>query len=295
MSQLKKILVFGEIGQVGQELQRRAGDVVLEVRGLEEANFTDPASCVAFVEATDADAVINAVAYTAVDKAEEQEDLALAINGTTPGAIAQACAVRGLPLVHISTDYVFDGSGDQPFATDHPTGPLGAYGRTKLAGEEAVRAANGTHAIFRTSWVVSAHGNNFIKTMLRLGAERDRLTIVADQIGGPTCAAAIADTCMAAARQLLEDPGKTGTYHLSGGPDVSWADFAREIFRQSGTVCEVTDIPSSDYPTPAVRPLNSRMDNTTTQTTFGILRSEWRTGLREILGDLEANKDGETQ
>jgi dTDP-4-dehydrorhamnose reductase len=190
---------------------------------------------------------------------------------------------------------VFDGSGDQPFATDHPTGPLGAYGRTKLAGEEAVRAANGTHAIFRTSWVVSAHGNNFIKTMLRLGAERDRLTIVADQIGGPTCAAAIADTCMAAARQLLEDPGKTGTYHLSGGPDVSWADFAREIFRQSGTVCEVTDIPSSDYPTPAVRPLNSRMDNTTTQTTFGILRSEWRTGLREILGDLEANKDGETQ
>jgi dTDP-4-dehydrorhamnose reductase len=295
MSQLKKILVFGEIGQVGQELQRRAGDFVLEVRGLEEANFTDPASCVAFVEATDADAVINAVAYTAVDKAEEQEDLALAINGTTPGAIAQACAVRGLPLVHISTDYVFDGSGDQPFATDHPTGPLGAYGRTKLAGEEAVRAANGTHAIFRTSWVVSAHGNNFIKTMLRLGAERDRLTIVADQIGGPTCAAAIADTCMAAARQLLEDPGKTGTYHLSGGPDVSWADFAREIFRQSGTVCEVTDIPSSDYPTPAVRPLNSRMDNTTTQTTFGILRSEWRTGLREILGDLEANKDGETQ
>ena len=289
MSQLKKILVFGEIGQVGQELQRRAGDVVLEVRGLEEADFTDPASCVAFVEATDADAVINAVAYTAVDKAEEQEDLALAINGTTPGAIAQACAARGLPLVHISTDYVFDGSGDQPFATDHPTGPLGAYGRTKLAGEEAVRAAGGTHAIFRTSWVVSAHGNNFIKTMLRLGAERDRLTIVADQIGGPTCAAAIADTCLAAARQLLEDPGKTGTYHLSGGPDVSWADFAREIFRQSGTTCEVADIPSSDYPTPAVRPLNSRMDNTTTQTTFGIPRSDWRTGLREILSDLEAD------
>lgn len=288
MAQLNKILVFGEIGQVGQELQRRAGDVVLEVRGLEEADFTDPDSCVAFVTETDADAVINAVAYTAVDKAEEQEDLALMINGTTPGAIAQACAVRGLPLVHISTDYVFDGSGDQPFATDHPTGPLGAYGRTKLAGEEAVRAAGGTHAIFRTSWVVSAHGNNFIKTMLRLGAERDRLTIVADQIGGPTCGAAIADTCLAAARQLLEDPSKTGTYHLSGGPDVSWADFAREIFHQSGTSCEVVDIPSSDYPTPAVRPLNSRMDNTTTEDTFGIARSDWREGLRDILNDLEA-------
>jgi dTDP-4-dehydrorhamnose reductase len=288
MSQLKKILVFGEIGQVGQELQRRAGDVVLEVRGLEEADFIDPASCVAFVEGTDADAVINAVAYTAVDKAEEQEDLALMINGTTPGAIAQACATRGLPLVHISTDYVFDGSGDQPFATDHPTGPLGAYGRTKLVGEEAVRAAGGTHAIFRTSWVVSAHGNNFIKTMLRLGADRDQLAIVGDQIGGPTCAAAIADTCLAAARQLLDDPSKTGTYHLSGGPDVSWADFAREIFRQSGTSCEVADIPSSEYSTPAVRPLNSRMDNTTTEETFGIARSDWRTGLRDILHDLEA-------
>ena len=283
-----KILIFGEIGQVGQELQRRAGEVVLEVRGLEEADFTNPASCVAFVEATDADAVINAVAYTAVDKAEEQEDLALAINGTTPAAIAAACAARGLPLVHISTDYVFDGGGDTPFATDQPTAPLGAYGRTKLAGEEAVRAASGTHAIFRTSWVVSAHGNNFIKTMLRLGAERDRLTIVADQIGGPTCAAAIADTCLAAARQLLEDPKKSGTYHLSGGPDVSWADFAREIFRQSGTQCEVADIPSSDYPTPAVRPLNSRMDNSKTQTTFGIARSDWREGLADILVDLDA-------
>lgn len=288
MSLLKKILVFGENGQVAQELQRRAGAVTLEVHGRETADFSDPASCVALVAATDADAVINAVAYTAVDKAEEQEELALAINGTTPGAIAVACAARGLPMVHISTDYVFDGGGDQPFATDHPTGPLGAYGRTKLAGEAAVRAAGGTHAIFRTSWVVSAHGNNFVKTMLRLGAERDRLTIVADQIGGPTCAADIADTCLSAARQLLEDPAKSGTYHLSGGPDVSWADFAREIFRQSGTQCEVADIPSSDYPTPAVRPLNSRMDNSTTETTFGIARTDWRAGLRDMLTDLGA-------
>lgn len=283
-----KILVFGEIGQVGQELQRRAGDVVLEVRGLEEADFTNPESCVAFVEATDADAVINAVAYTAVDKAEEQEDLALAINGTTPGAIAQAAAARGLPFVHISTDYVFDGAGETAFATDHPTGPLGAYGRTKLVGEEAVIAAGGPHAILRTSWVVSAHGNNFIKTMLRLGADRDRLTIVADQIGGPTCAADIADACLNIAAQLCADASKSGTYHFSGGPDVSWADFAREIFAQAGQTVEVVDIPSSDYPTPAARPLNSRMDNSTTETTFGIARSDWRTGLRDILADLEA-------
>ena len=289
-----KVLVFGEIGQVGQEIQRAAqnsgGDITLEVRGLDKADFTNPESCARFARETDADVVINAVAYTAVDKAEEQEDLALMINGTTPGVIARVCAERGLPLVQISTDYVFDGSGTDAFTCDHPTGPLGAYGRTKLVGEEEVRRAGGTHAIFRTSWVVSAHGNNFVKTMLRLGGERDALTIVADQIGGPTCAAAIADICLSAARQLLDDPSKTGTYHLSGGPDVSWADFAREIYVQSGTTCSVTDIPSSAYPTPAVRPLNSRMDNSTTETVFGIPRSDWRLGLQDILKDLGAFK-----
>ncbi|MEO1554808.1 MAG: dTDP-4-dehydrorhamnose reductase [Pseudomonadota bacterium] len=282
-----KVLVFGETGQVSQELQRRAADVTLDVRGREVADFTDPAACVALVEATDADAVINAVAYTAVDKAEDHEDLALQVNGTTPGAIARAAAARGVPLVHISTDYVFDGAGESPFATDHPTAPLGAYGRTKLAGEEAVRAAGGVHAILRTSWVVSAHGNNFVKTMLRLGESRDQLTIVADQIGGPTCAADIADACLSVARQLIEDPSKSGSYHLSGGPDVSWADFAREIFDQSGLTVDVVDIPSSDYPTPAARPLNSRMDNSTTEATFGISRPDWRAGLRDILAALK--------
>ena len=285
-----KVLVFGEVGQVGQELQRRAGDIELEVRGSQEADFTDPEACAGFVMATDADAVINAVAFTAVDAAEDQEALALTINGTTPGAIAKAAAARRLPLIHISTDYVFDGKGEAPFAPDHPTNPLGAYGCTKLVGEEAVRNAGGPHAIMRTSWVVSSHGDNFVKTMLRLGAERDRMTIVADQIGGPTCAAAIADTCLFVARQLLADTRKSGTYHMSGGPDVSWANFAREIFTQSGTVCEVVDIPTSQYPTPAARPLNSRIDNTTTQTVFGITRSDWRVGLTDILTDLGALK-----
>lgn len=281
-----KILVFGEIGQLGQELLRRAGDVALEVRGLDQADFTDPQACAAFVAATDADAVINAVAYTAVDKAEEVEDLALTINGTTPGALAEIAATRELPFIQVSTDYVFDGAGDQPFAVDHPTAPLGAYGRTKLVGEKAVRAAGGPHAILRTSWVVSSHGHNFIKTMLTLGATRDRLTIVADQVGGPTPAAALADACLAVAEQLVADPGKTGTYHVSGGPDVSWADFAREIFARAGISCEVADIPSSDYPTPAKRPFNSRMDNSLTETTFGLPRPDWRKGLADILNDL---------
>ena len=281
-----KCLVFGEIGQLGQELIRRAGDVTLEVRGLEEADFTRPDTCAAFVGATDADAVINAVAYTAVDKAEDDEALALQINATTPAALAAAAAARSLPFIQVSTDYVFDGAGDRPFQTDHPTAPLGAYGRTKLAGEEGVRAAGGSHAILRTSWVVSAHGHNFIKTMLKLGRERDRLTIVADQVGGPTPAAALADACLAAAKGLIADPGKTGTYHVSGGPDVSWADFAREIFAQAGIDCEVADIPTADYPTPAQRPLNSRLDNSSFEAAFGIPRPDWRAGLRDILKDL---------
>ncbi|PZO62819.1 MAG: dTDP-4-dehydrorhamnose reductase [Paracoccus denitrificans] len=282
-----KILVFGKTGQLGLELARRAGDVTLEIHGRETADFTNPAACASLVAASDADAVINAVAYTAVDKAEEEEALATTVNGKTPGAIAMACAAKGLPLVHVSTDYVFDGAGETPFATDHPTTPLGAYGRSKLVGEEAVRSAGGPHAILRTSWVVSAHGKNFVKTMLRLGAERDRLTIVADQVGGPTCAADIADACLRIAVQLIESPEKSGTYHFSGSPDVSWADFAREIFAQAGITCEVADIPSSDYPTPAERPLNSRMDNDATEAAFGVARPDWRDGLREILADPE--------
>lgn len=281
-----KCLVFGETGQLAQELVRRAGDVKLEVRGRDEADFTRPETCMAFVAATDADAVINAVAYTAVDKAEEQEDLAGQINAITPGLLARAAAARGLPFVQISTDYVFDGAGSAPFPVDAPVGPLGAYGRTKLQGEMAVRGAGGPHAILRTSWVVSAHGHNFVKTMLRLGRARDRLTIVADQVGGPTPAAAVADACLAVARALVADPGKSGTYHVSGGPDVSWADFAREIFAQAGIGCEVVDIPASDYPTPAKRPLNSRMDNSATLATFGLDRPDWRAGLTDILKDL---------
>ena len=171
-----------------------------------------------------------------------------------------------------------------------PTGLAVRYGRTKLAGEEAVRAAGGVYAIIRTSWVVSSHGNNFVKTMLRLGAELDCLTIVADQIGGPTCAAAIADACFSVARQLGEDPAKSGIYNFSGGPDVSWANFAREIFAQSATTCKVVDIPTSQYPTLATRPLNSRMDNSTIEAVFGIARSNWRGGLQDILADLGALK-----
>lgn len=282
-----KILVFGQSGQVARELQRLGGEAVIALSRT-QVDLSNPGACADAVADAKADAVINAAAYTAVDRAEEEEGLALRINGVAPGAMARAAAARGLPFVHISTDYVFDGSGSKPFEVADATGPLGAYGRTKLAGEEAARAADATYAIFRTSWVVSSHGNNFVKTMLRLGVERDALNIVTDQIGGPTPAAAIARTCFAAARQLRDDPGKTGTYHISGGPAASWADFARAIFECSGIDCTVNDIPSSAYPTPAKRPLNSRLDNSRTQEIFGLARPDWREGLNDILKDLGA-------
>lgn len=275
------ILVFGETGQVARELAARARDAVY--LGRDQADLADPGACAAALTRIAPSVVINAAAYTAVDKAETEEALATRINGAAPGAMAVAAAELGVPFVHISTDYVFDGAGTAPFAPGAPVAPLGAYGRSKLAGEEAVRAAGGVHAILRTSWVVSAHGNNFVKTMLRLGAERDSLTIVADQVGGPTAAGDIAAACLEIAAQLTTDPGKTGTYHFAGAPDVSWADFAREIFGQAGLDCAVTDIPSAAYPTPAKRPHNSRMDCSGLEMTFGIARPDWAESLSDIL------------
>jgi len=279
------ILVIGKTGQVAQELAKLPDTVCIS---RDEADLTVPEHCSSAIHAHVPRAVINAAAYTAVDKAEQEEASATLINADAPGVMARACASLKIPFVQISTDYVFSGGGTAPWRPDDPTGPLGAYGRSKLAGEQKVRAAGGVHAILRTSWVVSAHGNNFVKTMLRLGAERDALNIVSDQIGGPTAARDIATACHLMAEQLAVSPEKTGTYHFSGAPDCSWADFARVIFDQANLACNVTDIPSSAYPTPAARPLNSRMDCSTTDSTFGIKRPDWRNSLTEILTDLGA-------
>ncbi len=274
------VLVFGKTGQVATELQAQADVLAL---GRAEVDLTDPAACAAAIATHRPRVVINAAAYTAVDRAEEHEATAALVNGAAPGAMARACAELGIPLVHISTDYVFDGAGEDAFTPGHPTGPLGAYGRTKLAGEDAIRASGATHAILRTSWVFSAHGANFVKTMLRLSETRNELSVVADQVGGPTSAGAIAAACLSIADQLSADPGKSGTYHFAGWPDVSWADFAREIFAQAGRPVTVHDIPASDYPTPARRPANSRMDCSATQARFGIDRPDWRTDLHAVL------------
>ena len=278
-----RFLVFGETGQVARELARFDGVSCL---GREQADLTDPGACEAMVAEADADAIINAAAYTAVDKAEDDRDTAMIVNAMAPTTMAVAAAARGIPFVHISTDYVFDGSGTAPWQPSDATGPLGVYGASKLGGEKGVIAAGGPHAILRTSWVFSAHGNNFVKTMLRLGAERDALNIVGDQIGGPTAARDIAAACMTIARMLRQDPTKSGTYHFSGAADVSWADFAREIFAQSGQGVEITDITTDQYPTPAKRPANSRLDCSTTTAAFSIQRPDWRAGLARVLTDL---------
>lgn len=278
------ILVFGKTGQVAKELQR-LGEVV--ALGREDADLSDPQACADAIRAHAPKIVINGAAYTTVDKAEEEEALATVINSDAPTAMARACAELNIPLIHISSDYVFPGTGEMPWHPNDTMAPQNAYGRSKLLGETGIRASGAVHAILRTSWVVSAHGTNFVKTMLRLSQTRDTLNVVADQIGGPTPARDIAAACFKMASQLIQDPCKSGIYHYSGAPDLSWAEFAKEIFEQAGKQVNVTPIQTADYPTPAVRPLNSRMDCSVTEQVFGISRPDWRFGLKIILRELE--------
>lgn len=279
------ILVFGKTGQVATELKRFGSIMAL---GRDVVDLSDPAACAAAIFERAPSAVINAAAYTAVDRAEDEEHLATVINSEAPTAMATACAVCGIPLVHISTDYVFNGKGDTPYCTYDATEPQNAYGRSKLSGEIGIRNSGVVHAILRTSWVVSAHGTNFVKTMLRMSETRGSLNVVADQIGGPTPAKDIAVACLQIAEQLVTQPSKSGTYHFSGAPDVSWAEFAQEIFVQADRLVTVTPTLTAKYPTPARRPLNSRMDCRLTEQVFGIRRPKWQDGLKVILKQIEA-------
>lgn len=283
-----RVLVFGRTGQVATELLRHDDVTAL---GRDAADLADPEACVAAIRHHAPEAVVNAAAYTAVDRAEEEEALATRINGDTPAAMARTCAEAGIPFVHISTDYVFDGSGHVPWRPDAPTAPISAYGRSKLTGEEGVRAAGGSHAILRTSWVVSAHGENFVKTMLRVGPQHGHLRVISDQVGGPTPAASIAAACLKIAGNLVADPAKSGMYHFAGAPDTSRAGFAKAIFDAAGLDVSVEEIPTTSYPTRAQRPLNSRLDCTSLGETFGIARPDWRAGLATILNDLRRQGD----
>ncbi|MGJ8605883.1 MAG: dTDP-4-dehydrorhamnose reductase [Marivita sp.] len=278
------ILVFGKTGQVATELHRQ-GDVT--ALGRDHTDLSDPQACAQVIADLAPSVVINAAAYTAVDRAEEDEATAQTINAASPGAMAGACAHLDIPFLHLSTDYVFDGTGTgtRAWLETDPVSPQNAYGRTKLAGEQAVRASGANHIILRTAWVVSAHGANFVKTMLRLSETRTALSVVNDQIGGPTPAADIAATLLTLA-QAMQDGAKGGTYHYAGVPHVSWAEFARAIFAQAGRDVTVTGIPSSEYPTPATRPLNSRLDCAKLTSDFGITPADWHSGLSAVIKEL---------
>lgn len=276
------ILVFGKTGQVATELHRQGEVTAL---GRDKADLSDPQACAAIIADLKPSVVINAAAYTAVDQAEDDAVLAQIINADAPGAMAVQCAQMGIPFLHVSTDYVFDGSGTRAWIETDPIAPQNAYGRTKLAGEQAVRSSDANHIILRTSWVFSTHGTNFVKTMLRLSETRDALNVVDDQIGGPTPAADIADTLLTLAG-ALQGGAKGGTYHYAGAPHVSWAGFARAIFKQAGRDMAVTGIASADYPTPASRPLNSRLECARLTSDFGISPADWQGGLRAVIKEL---------
>ena len=279
------ILVFGKTGQVATELQNFQNVLAL---GREHVDLSDPQACADAILNYAPQAVINAAAYTAVDKAEDEEPFAMVINCDAPKAMAKACAELGIPFVHISTDYVFEGTGIEPWRTCDPTSPQNAYGRSKLAGENGIRESGAIYAILRTSWVVSSQGENFIKTMLRLSETCNELSIVCDQFGAPTPAQDIAGACHQVALDLITSPSKSGIYHFTGTPNVSWYEFAHEIFRLTGRDMKLKPILSADYPTRASRPLNSRLDCESTLLEFGIEQPDWRKGLISILNILGA-------
>ena len=293
-----KILLLGKNGQVGWELQRALAPlgamVALDRAGADglRGDLEDLDGLARTVRKLAPDVIVNAAAYTAVDKAETDVARAQCINAEAPGVLAAAAAEVGALLVHYSTDYVFDGSGDKPWREDSPTGPLSVYGRTKLAGEDAIRASACRHLIFRTSWVHAARGGNFARTMLRLAAERERLTVIADQIGAPTGADLIADVSAHAIRASLAAPALCGTYHLVADGETSWHGYARfviETARELGVslkVEEIAPIATRDYPTAAARPLNSRLDTQRLRSAFGLHLPDWRDGVARMLREI---------
>ena len=296
-----KILLLGMGGQVGWELQRALaplGELValdFDSPAPLSADFTQPEALAATVRAIAPQIIVNAAAHTAVDKAETEPELARTINATAPAVLAREAKALGAWLLHYSTDYVFDGSGSTPWTEASPTGPLNVYGRTKLEGEETIRASGCQHLILRTSWVYAARGGNFARTMLRLAAERDRLEVIDDQIGAPTGAELLADLSAHALRALQQQPELGGTYHAVACGQTSWHGYARHVIefaRAAGQTIRVPPdhiaaVPTSAFPTAARRPLNSRLDTRKLQHAFGLTLPDWRSGvdrmLREVL------------
>lgn len=291
-----KILLLGKNGQLGWELQRALAPLG-ELIALDRHNggdLGDSATLLAAVRAAAPQVIVNAAAYTAVDKAETEPDLAHQINAIAPGLLAREAKPLGALLIHYSSDYVFDGSGEQARAEDAATGPLSVYGASKLAGEDAIRASGCEHLILRTSWVYAARGGNFAKTMLRLAAEREQLKVISDQIGAPTGADLLADITAHMLRATLHQPALSGTYHAVAAGATSWHAYAKHVIefaRSQGKPIKVSAdqilaIPTSDYPTPAQRPLNSRLSTAKLQAAFGLRLPHWQVGVERMLNEI---------
>ena len=294
-----KILLLGKNGQVGWELQRSLAPLG-EVIALDRhstgwcGDLGQPERLAQTVADCRPDVIVNAAAHTAVDKAESEAELARRINAEAPAVLAQAAARTGAWLVHYSTDYVFDGSGEQPRQEGDATGPLGVYGQTKLEGEQAIAASGCQHLIFRTSWVYAARGGNFAKTMLRLAHERERMTVINDQWGAPTGADLIADVTAHALRQALRDASLSGLYHLVAGGETTWHGYASHVIAQAQqqrpelnwAVKEVAPVPTTAFPTPAKRPLNSRLNTQKLQSQFELCLPHWQQGVDRLLTEI---------
>jgi len=283
-----KILLLGKNGQVGWELQRALAPLgeLIALDRHDGADLADNAGLVATVRTHAPQVIVNAAAYTAVDKAENEPALAEQINAAAPALLADIARDSGALLVHYSSDYVFDGSGDQPRSEDAPTAPLSVYGRSKLAGEQAIRASACNHLILRTSWVYAARGGNFAKTMLRLAAEREQLKVIADQIGAPTGADLLADLSAHMIRATLARPELGGVYHAVAAGETSWHAYARHVIEFARARDQVLAIPSSDYPTPARRPLNSRLSTAKLRSAFDLNLPHWQLGVERMLAEI---------
>jgi dTDP-4-dehydrorhamnose reductase len=290
---MPRIVVIGRTGQVAKALGQvplPEGSTLLTL-GRDRLELTRPETFKAVLEPLAPDLLLNAAAYTAVDRAEAEEELATAVNGRAPEVLAQIAADLGVPFLHISTDYVFDGASEGPWSEGDAPNPINAYGRSKLVGERAVLDSPARAVILRTSWVFGANGRNFVKSMLRIGAERDEVAVVSDQFGGPTAAADIAETLLRIARRLLDGTpgGGLGLYHYSGAPDVSWSEFADEIFARAHWLPRrpsVRRIGSDQYAAAARRPACSALDCTKIKRDYGIDRPDWRQALARTLAEL---------
>ena len=291
-----KLLLLGKGGQVGWELQRSLaplGELVALDHDSKEfhADFSRPEGLLQTVLTIRPDVIVNAAAHTAVDKAESEPEIARALNATAPGVLARAASQIGALMVHYSTDYVFDGSGESPWRESDSTGPLSVYGQTKLEGEQLVAANCARHLIFRTSWVYAARGGNFAKTMLRLAKERESLTVIDDQYGAPTGAELLADSTAHAVRQTLHDPAKAGLYHLVASGVTTWNGYARFVLTQAQALGvaltagpdAVKPVPTDAFPTPARRPHNSRLDTKKFRQSFGLVLPSWEDGVARML------------